>query len=629
MKNTRTIIIACILLCSGFGAVITQGTTNESFETLQASMSFSSPIITLESDGAVISLSQATSQLNTPGGYQLPVVTKVFTLPFRTKVTQVDVIFSDITTQTLSMSPRIAAEPISDEEISVLAAESVIQPDGMYPATQYTYTLATGRQDDSLVLFVIVHLYPVQYNNDNSQLISAAQTEIQINYLPPENPTVLADAYDLLILAPADFTPALQPLVDHKIAMGLATKLVAREEVCDGTYFPPQGRDCGEEMKYFIKSALDEWGIKYVLLVGGRKGGVMEEKWWMPVRYSNLDDSSNFEASYLTDLYFSDIYDSTGNFSSWDSNDNGVFAEWQGFTKDVLDMYPDVYVGRLACINKNEVKLMVNKIIAYETGAAGTSWVKKFIGVAGDTYPGPDDPYFEGELATNASFNYIQSMGYTANMVWASNGVFTGKQPVIDALSEGAGFVHFSGHGNPSVWSNHAPHNDTFITGLSSFDMGNLKNKEKQPIVLVGGCHNAQYNTSLLNILEGVLTDGLHYFSTGSPYGKYWLKEWVPRCWAWSMAARKNGGCIAIMANTGLGYGQQGVDCLTQRGRFLEVLFFRAFSEGKDILGETHGQELVYYMNEYPPMDDIVDCKIVQQWALLGDPSLMIGGYSS
>jgi len=26
-------------------------------------------------------------------------------------------------------------------------------------------------------------------------------------------------------------------------------------------------------------------------------------------------------------------------------------------------------------------------------------------------------------------------------------------------------------------------------------------------------------------------------------------------------------------------------------------------------------------------MEDKIDCKIVQQWALLGDPSLKIGGY--
>jgi hypothetical protein len=34
-------------------------------------------------------------------------------------------------------------------------------------------------------------------------------------------------------------------------------------------------------------------------------------------------------------------------------------------------------------------------------------------------------------------------------------------------------------------------------------------------------------------------------------------------------------------------------------------------------------------MNEHPPMEDQTDCKIAQEWALIGDPSLLIGGYPS
>ena len=29
-----------------------------------------------------------------------------------------------------------------------------------------------------------------------------------------------------------------------------------------------QGRDCAEKVKYFIKTAIEEWETKYVLLVG-------------------------------------------------------------------------------------------------------------------------------------------------------------------------------------------------------------------------------------------------------------------------------------------------------------------------------------------------------------------------
>ena len=52
-------------------------------------------------------------------------------------------------------------------------------------------------------------------------------------------------------------------------------------------------------------------------------------------------------------------------------------------------------------------------------------------------------------------------------------------------------------------------------------------------------------------------------------------------------------------------------------------------SGGFNSTGATHGQEIIEFMTTFPPMDDLIDCKIAQQWVLLGDPSLKIGGYSS
>ena len=46
----------------------------------------------------------------------------------------------------------------------------------------------------------------------------------------------------------------------------MTTKLVIHDDICDSVYFPVEGRDCAEEMKYFIKNAFDQWGTKYVLL---------------------------------------------------------------------------------------------------------------------------------------------------------------------------------------------------------------------------------------------------------------------------------------------------------------------------------------------------------------------------
>jgi len=628
MKKSLAGIIVVVLIISGCGAVASSFTDQKIAEK-RDSLSFSSVQLLEENDYTNVGLSEATSYLTTPGGYALPVVTRVYTYPFLTKITNVVVSYSDIQEKTIPKQPKLAPQPIADntEGSNLVALQSTSLK--IYPEDSYSYHIAAGRDGDNLVTFLAVHLYPVQYLRSDNILRCAKNAKITITYLLPESQsTTISDQYELVIIAPDAFSEALQPLVTHKISKGMTTKLVTREDIYKSVYFPVEGRDCAEEIKYFIKNAFDQWGTKYALLAGGRNGGIMQEKWWVPVRYSLLNDDE--EDSYLTDLYFADLYDSNGSFSSWDSNNNSIFAEWTNSQKDILDMYPEVYVGRLPCTRVDQVKTMVRKIITYENTTYGAEWFKKFVGVAGDTYPALNDPYYEGELATNASFQQLQSLGFEASMLWTSNGRFTGPDSVVDELSDGSGFVHFSGHGNPMSWSTHPPKNGSaWINGLQVKHMRQLVNGEKLPIVIVGGCHNAQFNTSLFNIFKGILEDGLNYFKRTRPFGEFWYYEWIPRCWAWSMASQTKGGAIAVIANTGLGYGEPGEHTLTERGRHLEWLFFKAYHDGKENLGETHGIDLIYYMNEHPPMDDLVDCKIVQQWALLGDPSLLMGGYPS
>jgi len=627
MKKSLVGVIVAVLIISGCGAV-TSSFTDQKIVEKRDSLSFSSVQLVEEHDYTNVDLSETTSYLTTQGSYMLPVVTRVYTFPFKTKITDVVVSFTELQEKTISKPLKLALQPIADDTERPSLASLQSTSFRIYPEQSYSYQIAAGREGDNLATFLAIHLYPVHYLPSDNILRCAKNAKITITYLLPETQsTTTSDQYELVIIAPEAFSEALQPLVTHKISKGMTTKLVTSNEICNSVFFPAEGRDCAEEMKYFIKNAFDQWGTKYVLLVGGRNGGIMQERWWIPVRYSLLNDDG--EGSYLTDLYFADLYDADGNFSSWDSNNNSIFAEWTTTAKDVLDMYPEVYVGRLPCTSVSQVKTMVEKIITYETTTYGSEWFKRFVGVAGDTYPDANDPYYEGEMATNASFNQLQGLGFDASMLWTSNNRFTGTDSVITEINKGCGFVHFSGHGNPMVWGNHPPRNESFVNGPNSFQMNRLKNGEEQPIVIVGGCHNAQFNTCVQNIIEGLLQDRLNYFRWKESLGKFWYNEWVPRCWAWSMASQTKGGAIAIIANTGLGYGEPGEHTLTEKGRFLEWLFFKAYQDGKDNLGETHGADLVYYMNEHPPMDDQVDCKIVQEWALLGDPSLMIGGYPS
>ena len=166
--------------------------------------------------------------------------------------------------------------------------------------------------------------------------------------------------FDMVIIAPYKFSDAIQPLINHKNLVGIQTFLKTTEEI----YSEFSGRDSAEQVKYFIKNAIEEFNVSYVLLVGGRQG--QSFRWYVPYRFSNVDDGYTHK-QFLSDLYFADIYKEDGTtFEDWDSNGNDVFAEWHSddpSASDTMNLKPDVTVGRLPCRYKREVISIVNKII--------------------------------------------------------------------------------------------------------------------------------------------------------------------------------------------------------------------------------------------------------------------------
>ena len=73
-----------------------------------------------------------------------------------------------------------------------------------------------------------------------------------------------------------------------------------------------------------------------------------------------------------------------------------------------------------------------------------------------------------------------------------------------------------------------------------------------------------------------------------------------------------------------------GKDLTTGGGdSWITIEFFRQYGEeGQDILGETYTQTLNDYLNNFDMLDlESGHPKTITQWALLGDPTLKIGGY--
>jgi hypothetical protein len=433
------------------------------------------------------------------------------------------------------------------------------------------------------------------------------------------SPTEKTDSYMLVIITPRTFARLLQPLVDHKNNIGISTILVTLDEVYEQI---STGRDDAEKIKYFIKQAVEEWGITYVLLVGGMKHQRLSS-WYLPVRYVAMDDG--WEPHYISDLYYADIYNSEGNFSSWDSDGDGVYGEWYGDTADDqdIDLFPDVSVGRLPCRNKVEVRIMVKKIIEYETSAFGEPWFQDMVVIAGDTYLEHDNPAWAGYEGEYYGDLAIENMsGFNPIRLYASDGAFSSQGDVITAVSQGCGFLYFVGHGNPRTWGTHPPDNSSFITGLDVTSMRKLSNQEKFPVCVVSGCHNSQFDVSLWRI-----------FNRWSR----WVGEAAWECWGWRMTRKIDGGSIGTIGCTALGYTKEDKESFTGGLNELEVFFFKAYGQDDiEVLGETWATAITAYLDRYTPVDwntpvlsdPWIDVKVVQSWVLMGDPSLQIGGYS-
>lgn len=640
MKHKISIILLLCIILIGSAAVAIQPTGSgidiinppSFFETIH--FSFPEPTLEIEEENVFVRVEGTDLNMVTEGKPVLPVslTTKIY--DFEEEIKQVFYTEAEVYTMTipeplpLPLSPPVDSIPHYEPSALESPLEELEDP---FPEDWISYHTGGGIYEGERSTFLSLRVYPVRYlpETNEIQYIRNITVHILKNFFWIE-PLQQQSVYDLLIVSPSEFSSALQPLVNHKESKGVSTRLVTLDEVYDQMYW--EGRDEAEKIKFFIKKSIEEWGITHVLLVGGLQGQSYD--WYIPPRYSHVvpwDDQEYAEPQFLSDMYYADIYDAEGEFSSWDPNGNNIFAEWIGDVKEDVDHYPDVYLGRLACRNIYEVNVMVDKIITYEQTPADPSWFNNLVLVAGDSYD-DESGFNEGELIADKAIELMPD--FTPLTVYASEDDIN-RRTVNQQMNKGSGFAYFCGHGSPRGWNTHYPPTGSeWTTGYDIEDMIFLRNGYKLPISVVGGCHNGQFNVTFANFIKGILTERLKYFGT-SPIGQFWYNEWVPNSWGWMLTSKLGGGGIATIANTGLGthgendWDNNGVaDYLEVLDGWLELRFLEKYGiDGQDDLGLNHGDTMTEYLHRFLGNNDKMDVKMVHQWELFGDPSLKIGGY--
>jgi hypothetical protein len=284
---------------------------------------------------------------------------------------------------------------------------------------------------------------------------------------------------DYLVVGPRGFSVEAAPLLAHRRSQRLTVKFAALEDVYDEFGF---GEARPEAIREFLSYAYHHWKppkLRYVLLLGD---ATYDFKDYLKTGVVNQLPPLMVKTSYL-----------------WTASDPTLAAV------NGRDLLPDFAVGRLPASSAEELRVMVSKILAYETAPGG----------------------LDGLLVLAAD-NADAAGDFSADVVAIEGGVLAGKPvrllllhelggsmrgEILRAFDEGASLVSYVGHGGIHLWADE----NVFNTQ----DVSSLAPQSRQPILLTLNCLNGYFHFPYFDSLSEELlkADGKGAIAAFSPSG--------------------------------------------------------------------------------------------------------------
>jgi len=284
---------------------------------------------------------------------------------------------------------------------------------------------------------------------------------------------------DYLVIGPREFSAAVAPLLNHRSRQGLWVKLAALEDVYSEFGF---GETRPEAIRDFLSYAYHHWQeprLRYVLLLGD---ATYDFKNYLQAGVTNQLPPLMVKTSYL-----------------WTVSDPTLGAV------NGDDILPDVAIGRLPAQNPDELRVMVSKILAYETGEANLESLLVLVSDnsdrAGD-FVGNADEIAQGVLSgrpiRRLSLNELG--GATRN-------------EILGAFDDGASLMSYIGHGGIHLWA------DENVLNIA--DVASLSPQTQQPLLLTMNCLNGYFHFPYFNSLaeELLKAEGKGAIASFSPSG--------------------------------------------------------------------------------------------------------------
>jgi hypothetical protein len=283
---------------------------------------------------------------------------------------------------------------------------------------------------------------------------------------------------DYLVIAPAEFLGAAEPLLARRAGEGLAVKAVAVEEVYQEF---GHGESRPEAVKEFLAYAYHRWAppsVRYVMLLGD---ATLDFKDHLGTGQANRVPPLMVKTSYL-----------------WTSSDPG-YAAVNG-----EDALPDVAIGRLSARDAGEAAALVAKLLAFEDSG---------LGFGGRAVLVSDNADAAGDFEVNSDALGAMLGGREVERVYLRELGGATRGAILDAFDRGASLVSYVGHGSVAVWASENVLNNT--------DVARLGPQAQQPFLMTMNCLNGYIQMPGVNSLaeELVKAEGKGAIAAYSPSG--------------------------------------------------------------------------------------------------------------
>ena len=256
---------------------------------------------------------------------------------------------------------------------------------------------------------------------------------------------------DYLVIGPKAFLSAAKPLLRHRKRQGLRVATASTEAIASEL---GHGELTPESIRELVRIAYGQGRLRYVLLLGD---ATYDYKDFLQTGVVNHVPPLMVKTSYL-----------------WTASDPG-YASVNGD-----DLLPDLAIGRLPVASVDDVRTMIDKILAYETRAAGFRRVTAAI-VADNADGGG-----EFEAAASALANGVLAPIDTKTIFSSELGPQATRDAIVRRFDEGVSLVSYLGHGGIHLWA------DENI--FSTSDVASLSSQSQQPIVLTMNCLNGYFH---------------------------------------------------------------------------------------------------------------------------------------